>query len=126
MKKILGLMAIVSVFILVACGGDDEGGGVTCRQEFREQDLLFTIQSEEGEVTSIDLEARSDISNLDEEDIAQRLADLEADEANFTRDGYTLIINETVDPAELLGTTDLELEVFLERMESMLGVTCDF
>jgi len=125
MKKLSLLLGIVILsFLLVACRDEKSGSETTtCVQEASDTiTFIFTAHSEDGEITSFDLETRRHISelNIDEEDTERIEAVVEDMGAEL--DGLYIVTRETFTPEEIGLPT--ELEAFIADEEAG-GSVCD-
>lgn len=111
MKKLLGLTALAAVLVLSACDGSSDE--TVCRVEEMGSEVVVTIASEDGIITSRETETRIAISELGEE-----LAEMMAEEDGVQIDGDYLVVSET----ESVDGEDLD--ELIEEMESM-GATCN-
>ena len=113
MKKLLGLTALTAALVLSACGGGGSGSNDTvCRLEAFGEEMVFTAHVEDGTVTSITMESRIDISELDDDATAEM-----AEAMGAEVEGDELVISDTVDE-------EMSLDEFVEEMESE-GATCN-
>lgn len=123
MKKVSLLSGIMALsFLLIACGEAARSEKTTCVQEISDIiTFIFTANSENGEITSFDLETRRHISelNIDEDDTERIEAVVEDMGAEL--DGLYIVTRETFTPDELGLPT--ELENFIADAEAG-GGTC--
>ena len=120
MKKLLGLTGLTALLVLAACDGTSEIETV-CTMGEAGSEMIFTVQSEGGEITSAVLETRMDMNLLgvdpeDTEEVEQL-----AEAMNAEVDGDTMVTSQSFDADELEGATDLD--EFIENMEAG-GGTC--
>jgi|GEM_PF-2460501 len=125
MKKLLGLTVLAMVLALTACGNGDSGnaGGSAETACVMDLGILGTIavvaQSEDDEITSIVIQMRTDVSELDEEIVESLLAEEETAE----RDGDYLVVTSGEGTPEELGFPT-SLEEFIAEAERD-GATCN-
>ena len=117
MKKILGLSALLAVLVLGACGSSEEIVCVVPADIFGVigEEVTITAQVEGDVITSVVMESRRDISDLDEAEAAAQ-----AEARNGTIEGNYLVITEESDGEDL----EIDLEEFLDDVEAF-GGSCD-
>ena len=92
MKKLLGLTALVTILALAACSNTTE---TVCTSNEMGMEVVVTVQSEDGEITSAHFEISMDGEVID---------------------------SETIDAADMDGDTNLD--DFIATMENA-GATCN-
>jgi len=107
MKKLLGLMTLLTVFLLVGCGNGDE---VVCRVEVMGASATFTAEVENDRVTSI--ETRINVSGFGESEIDLLLAI----SGGGTVQGNYLVHVES---------ENIPVDVFTTSIEAMPGGSCN-
>lgn len=125
MKKILGLTSLAVVFLLVACGGNNE---TVCINEdnFFGGELIARFESSDNEITSATMELRLDISGMSDEEIQDEI-DRETSDGgvDYEIDGDTLIFSQTIEGDGLdAERISRNLEEMIALMEDS-GATCD-
>jgi len=126
MKKILGLTSLAVVFLLVACGGNNE---TVCINEdnFFGGELIARFESSDNEITSATMELRLDISGMSDEEIQDEI-DRETSDGgvDYEIDGDTLIFSQTIEGGDELDALRISrnLEEMIADMEDS-GATCD-
>ena len=118
MKKLLALTGLAALLILTACGGNSGGDETVCTFEDSIHSVRLTVESEDGQVTSVNSEERIDITDWDEEEIEEEKAWAEADGLSCSVSGSTLVCTGSED------VDNMELDDFVDRMESR-GATCN-
>ena len=124
MKKLLGLIALVTAFVLVACGGGSSSVVETvCTMERWGDEFIITVQSEEGEIISAAIEERIDIADWNEDEIEREVEWLsENEEMDCDLEGDTLVCSGIIYAEDMEGFTDLE--AFIAEAEAD-GATCN-
>jgi len=107
MKKWLGLMTLLTVFVLVACGNGDE---VVCQVELMGASATFTAEVENDRVISI--ETRINVSGFGESEIDLLLAI----SGGGSVEGNYLVHVET---------ENILLDAFVASIEAMPGGSCN-
>jgi len=107
MKKLLGLMTLLAVFLLVACGSGNE---IVCQVEVMGANATFTAEVENDRVTSI--ETRINISGFGESEIDL----LVAVSGGGTVEGDYLVHVES---------ENIPVDVFTASVEAMPGGSCN-
>ena len=110
MKKLLGFIVIVALFVLSACGGSDE---TVCSISMFGEEMLFIIESEDGVVTSVTTEIRIDVSAFDDDMVADII---EVD--GGTLEGNYIVTSETE------SNMDYDFDLYIAGME-IIGATCN-
>ena len=124
MKKILGLTALVAVLVLAACGGNTEE--TVCTANIGANELILTAQSEDGEVTSVTIEEREDVSDLDSDRIDDLMEFLTEQGEDCNLDGDSIVCTEEISGEELRQSYfSLDLEEFIADMEVGDWATCE-
>ena len=136
MKKLLGVVALATLLVLIACtdraDSIDEAVCTTdetiCTEELDGGEMIFTVCSEGGEIITATVEVRTDVSDWDDEEIESEVvwhnesrAALGA-EAGCDLEGDVLVCYEVVEAERMHGNTDLG--AFIEIMENE-GSTCN-
>jgi hypothetical protein len=123
-RKLLGLTALVTLFVLGACGGNSTDETV-CTADFFGSEMVATVQSEDNTITSATIVLNMDVSDWDEEEIEEEMEWMaEDDESSCELDGETLICSIEFDKEDLEEEFSLDLAEFIEDMESEEGATC--
>jgi len=125
MKKLLGLTALAAVLVLSACGSDTEE--TVCTFEAGEFAQSITVQSEDGEIVSAELEMRFDVSDSSDDEIEEfiELINAEEEDVDCDVDNGTLVCTETVDAAGFQREGfSLDLEEFIADKVAN-GATCN-
>lgn len=131
MKKLLGLTALAALLVLAACGGDSGGDSdesTTCTLEEMGMEMEITAHAEDGNVTTIDVDARLALSDLGltaddlEGDLLNDMSGLLGVDGNASVDGDYLVITASDLTPEEFGTSST-LEEFVADAEEM-GGTC--
>jgi len=135
MKKLLGLVALATILVLAACGGSSTDETV-CTVDMPEMSMTITAQSEDGDITSMEVVMRLPLIDfeLDASDV-----DLESDEmqamlrnmnleGDFDIDGDYLVVTNSGTAAELgFGSTideEFTIDEFIEGAEGA-GAICN-
>ena len=123
MKKLLGLITVVLVGLLVACGGGNTTETV-CTSLFDEG--LITFQSRDGEVISITHERRYDVSNWSENEIQEEieLATGTGISYEHNENMLSILLTQDAETVERIYET-LDLEALIVVFEETGFVTCD-
>ena len=130
MKKLLGLVALATILVLAACGGSSTDETAVCTVDMMGLRMTITAQSEDGDITSIEVAMRLPLIDfeLDASDV-----DLESDEmqamlrnmgfeGDVDIDGDYLVVTDSGTAAELGFASTID--EFIEEAEAG-GATCN-
>jgi len=133
MKKLLGLTALAAVFVLAACGGGSGSSSAdetVCSMDMMGMNMVITVQADDGDITSAELEVRLPLDSfgleagdvdLESDEITGMLSGMGFD-GDVSLDGDYLVVTESGTAAEL--SLDSDLDEFIAEAESM-GGTCE-
>jgi len=125
MKKLLGLTALAAVLVLAACGNDTEE--TVCTLELEGFTEIITVQSEDDEIVSAEMEMRLDVSDLDDDEIEGIREQITSgdEDVDCDVDGDTLVCTESLDEEgrQAFGIP-VDLEEFIAEEEAA-GATCN-
>jgi len=127
MKKLFGI-ALLSVFVLAACGGSDDNGNVdgtvVCTDE---EETMMTFYSEDGVITSVILEGTEDISSLSEVEVDLAIAFFEGLGGTYELDGDHLTLRLELEADQAITILELpstDLDQVVADAEAG-GATCN-
>ena len=123
MKKILGIIALFSVLVLIACDGDNGGSStIVCRMEHEGVDTETTIYVEDGYAIRTVMEVREYADGVTEDEL-DLLRDLMGDGVELELDGEYVIITYATDLIEEVGEA-APIDEMIEDLEAQ-GFDCD-
>jgi len=122
MKKLLGIVALLSLFVLAACGDDDTT--VICRVTYMGVDTETTIYVEDGYAVRSVTEAVEYVGDDFTEDEVDFIRSISDDGVEFELDGSYLVISYTIDFAEHGEAIPID-EAIADIEDQPEGFVCD-
>jgi len=127
MKKFLGVI-LLSLVVLTACGGDDNGGSgtetVVCHLEEMGVDTETTIYVEDGYAVRSVTVAREYAEGATEDDL-EFLRSILEDGMEVELDGDYIIVTYSIDFEEDLGEEPQPIDELIEELETFRGFDCE-
>ena len=131
MKKLLGLLTIGLVLVLAACNGG--GSSATTETVCRISSELYphitdisVIESVDGNVTTIAMGEETDLTGMDENEVAYEITWASSQGANCERDGNTLtcmLVPMDLSNISVLGDVPVQLDEFISELQAE-GFNC--